>query len=1030
MVASLFSPLNIFILGLGGGFLIPLLSKIGKPWLTTGFFAALAGITIISGVSFVGLLQGGEPIEVRTAGMLPPVSINLHFGLWEGFFTFSVNVVAFFGALHLWNYLRGNYAASLLYLILVMGINGMVMTSDMFNLFVFLEIVSIATYGLFGLSREPAALAAAFKYIMATVIASSLLLLGTVLLYYSTGTLNIGAIIAVRSELSGLVSLTALLMILACLILELKSFPANGWGLDVYETAPTGVAAMVSVGVSSGIFFSLYKLLALFEAQLGIIAISGGVTFLFANLIGLSQTKVRRMLGYSSIAQMGLLVLALALLRQSGADASIPLVIGGLFINHLFAKAGLFWFAGVLKNNDVNARLGLSKHPLLITVFGVLAAAISGLPPFPGFWAKWELIMQLISSDKVYWGVIVLLGSLLEIAYIFRWFSKAVHPTEDSKEPQPGFAILLPVLAMALLLVASGCVAAYISGAASLWLFAPLAAGTVMFLLDVLPGRAKCIIMLTAVLLIGGWMAESTTGIAGLFAALLLAGSLVIASAGLYRSDTRPGFYPLLTILLLSIPAMLRSSTTLEFFYNWEIITLSSCFLIARGPKGYAHLLSFLLFSMGSAFLILVGFAKIAALTGSTDLSAFRTSGPDASFAFVLVALGFLIKSGVAGVHVWLPGSYAEAEDDFTAMLSAVVSKVAIFGLLVGTFVAIRSDLEIELAHTMAWIGMLTIVAGALMALQQNDCKRLLAYSSMSQIGYIIVATALMSHLGWVTALYLVANHLMVKGILFLALAGIILRTGARSFSEMGGLARMMPLTFASVLVAIISMSGLPPLMGFGGKWLLLNAMAEKGWYGLALAGLAATFLGFLYMIRLVYALFLSPAPAKQARTGELPPQLLIPQFILIGAIFLLSFYPKLLIDPISAAIDPYFASTLVWEGMSLKTIYNYWDPTPVVIIVIIVAAILFGLFWATYRTHYDKSIAIPRFARFFFFYRLMLRRMVPPVANLFWSGVSDGVGNIAASLRKLYTGNGQTYAMYVLCYFLALYFAATSLSS
>lgn len=1030
MVTSLSSPLNIFILGLGGGFLIPLLSKVGKPWLTAGFFAPLAGITIISGISFIGLLQGGEPIEVLTAGMLPPVSINLHFGLWEGLFTFSINIVALFGALHLWNYLRGNYAASLLYLILVMGINGMVMTSDMFNLFVFLEIVSIATYGLLGLSRDPAALSAAFKYIMATVIASSLLLLGTVLLYYSTGTLSIDAIIAVRNELSGPVSTTALLMILGCLILELKPFPANGWGLDVYETAPTGVAAMVSVGVSAGVFFSLYKLLALFEAQLGIIAISGAITFLFANLIGLSQTKVRRMLGYSSIAQMGLLVLALALLRQSGADASIPLVIGGLFINHLFAKAGLFWLVGVLKNDDVGTRPSLSRHPLLITVFGVLAAAISGLPPFPAFWAKWELIMQLMSANKPYWSALILLGSLFEIAYIFRWFTQAVHPAEKTQEPRPSQALFLPVFAMALLLAASGWFAAYFSGAASPWLFTPLAVGSLMFLLDKLPGRIKCIVMLIAVLLIGGWMAKSTTGIAGLFATLLLAGSLVIASGGLYRSDRRPGFYPLLSILLLSIPALLRSTTTLEFFFSWEIITLSSFFLIARGPKGYAHLLSFLLFSMASAFLILAGFAKIAALTGSIDLSAFKISGPDASLAFILLALGFLIKAGAAGVHVWLLGAYAEAEDDFTAMLSAVVSKIAIYGLLVGTFVAIRSDLDIELAHTLAWIGMMTIVAGALMALQQNDCKRLLACSSMSQIGYIIVATALMSHLGWVTALYLVANHLMVKGILFLALAGIILRTGARSFSEIGGLARMMPLTFASVLVAIVSMSGLPPLMGFGRKWLLLNAMAEKGWYGLALAGLAATFLGFLYMIRLVYALFLSPAPAKQAKTGEIPPQLLVPQFILIGAIFVLSFYPKLLIDPVSAAIDPYFASTLVWEGMSLKTIYSYWDPTPVVIIVMIVTAILFGLFWVTYRRHYDKSIAIPMFSRFFFFYRLMLRRLVPPVAYLFWSGVSGGALSTSASLRKLYTGNGQTYAIYVLCYFLALYFAATGLSS
>ena len=127
---------------------------------------------------------------------------------------------------------------------------------------------------------------------------------------------------------------------------------------------------------------------------------------------------------------------------------------------------------------------------------------------------------------------------------------------------------------------------------------------------------------------------------------------------------------------------------------------------------------------------------------------------------------------------------------------------------------------------------MLTTLAGAMMAVRQDDVKRMLAYSSMSQLGYIVTAIALLSHLGWVTALYLVANHLMVKGILFLTAAAIILRTGTRAFADLGGLAAIMPYTFAAAAVAIVAMSGLPPLAGFGGKWLLLNAMMEKGWYG------------------------------------------------------------------------------------------------------------------------------------------------------------------------------------------------------
>ena len=239
MVTAILQPLTIFLLGLGGGFLIPLVYRVAKPLPAIVFLVALSGMTLISGFQLWRLMNGEPTIEIYTAGALPPFSINLRFGLWEGFFAFSVNVAAMIGVWQLWERLRGSYAALLLYLILVMGINGMVMTRDLFNQFVFLEIVSIATYGLLGMERGGAMLSASFKYIMATVLASSAFLLGAVLLYHVTGTLNIDDMIEHRTLITGPIGTTALLLVLSGLILELKPFPANGWGLDVYETAPS-----------------------------------------------------------------------------------------------------------------------------------------------------------------------------------------------------------------------------------------------------------------------------------------------------------------------------------------------------------------------------------------------------------------------------------------------------------------------------------------------------------------------------------------------------------------------------------------------------------------------------------------------------------------------------------------------------------------------------------------------------------------------------------------------------------------------
>jgi formate hydrogenlyase subunit 3/multisubunit Na+/H+ antiporter MnhD subunit len=301
MVASLLHPLNIFIMGLGAGFLIPLFDRLGKSWVTAVFILALAIMTLISGYAVLALLQGAAPIEILTGGTNPPYAINLRMGLAESFFAFCVNLVALLGATYI---ARERYSVLLLSLLLVMGIQGMVMTRDLFNLFVFLEIVSIATYGLLGLRDSSAALSATFKFLMATVLASTFFLIGTVLLYAATGILNIDDLIASRDAISGPIGFAALMFLLACLLLELKPFPANGWGLDVYETARSDIAAMISGGVSAGAFYALLKLLPLFDDQLEIIAVFGAVTFVFSNLIGLRQTKAQRLLAIPRLVRL------------------------------------------------------------------------------------------------------------------------------------------------------------------------------------------------------------------------------------------------------------------------------------------------------------------------------------------------------------------------------------------------------------------------------------------------------------------------------------------------------------------------------------------------------------------------------------------------------------------------------------------------------------------------------------------------------------------------------------------------------
>lgn len=1039
MVESLFQPLSIFVLALGAGFLIPLFHRANQGTAALVFMGSLAGMTLIAAYNLMHLINGAPVIQIETAGISPPFSINLRFGLLEGGVALAVNLAALLGAWHIIAILKRSSAPMLLFLIMTMGINGMIMTRDLFNLFIFVEITSIASYSLISLEDKGAVLSAGFKYMIATSLASAFLLLGTIMLYYMTGTLNIDQLIERKELIAGPIGITASLMLLTSLLIELKPYPANGWGLDVYESTNSGIAAQISVGTSAGILFALYKLLPLMAAYSTTIAVIAGLTFLISNLIGLKQDNAKRLLGYSSIGQIGLIAFALTAL-PTGYNTLLMTVAGGLFINHLLAKAGLFWLAGLIDKEKTTEWSVLASRPLLLVLFGILLAALIGLPPFPGFWAKWSLIMQLSSTHQYVWIGIVLLGSLLEATYLFRWFTLARQPAVEKTTVSLSPVQLAPIAIFALLLIAVGYGMAVPSTKQANIFFLPLIASAGLWLLDGLPSRLKSLLMLVVVAAGGIWLTHGLQGLNQLFGVLLLGGGVLISVATLYRNDQRRGFYPLLAMLLLSLAALLRATTSLEFFFSWEVMTLSSYLLLTLGREGLKPSLTYLIFSLGSAYFILAGFGLAYASTGSIELAALGSAGAAKAWIFSLLAIGFVIKTGGFGVHVWLPSAYSEADDDFSALLSSVVSKAGVFGLVVvAGQLGVSSQIGLDPGYVLGWIGMLTATFGALMAVFQEDLKKTLAYSSMSQVGYIVAGIALMSHLGWVSALYITVNHFLFKGILFLSAAGVILRTGERMMYKMGGLIKNMPITFLLVMIAIIAMSGVPPLTGFGGKWMLFNAMMDKGWYLLAAVAFFSSAVAFLYMYRILHTVFLGQRKLEHRELREAPWFLLVPQFVLVAAIMVLSFYPKLLIDPLSAAIAPSVAGSLVWEGNAMITHLGYWDAPMIMLIIagvwvvpliiLLLASMTlkiqkveqFNIVYAAERPHRPEDT---HFAwNFFAHYDRALGFLVRPRATAFWTGVAEWSNFAGSGMRLFYTGNGQTYALFILIYFLAIYF-------
>jgi formate hydrogenlyase subunit 3/multisubunit Na+/H+ antiporter MnhD subunit len=436
------------------------------------------------------------------------------------------------------------------------------------------------------------------------------------------------------------------------------------------------------------------------------------------------------------------------------------------------------------------------------------------------------------------------------------------------------------------------------------------------------------------------------------------------------------------------------------------------------------------------------GLALAVSATGADSLAIAAASEavPPAiqGLVILLLTLGFLVKIGALGVHIWLPGAYAEAEDTASGMLSAVLSKAGVFGLFAFALLFAGGQTSlIDLPLLLRWLGAATALIGSLLAVFQEDIKRLLAYSSMGQLGYIVMGFGLMSGLGWTTGLYLTVLHLMFKGILFLAAAGVIYRTGTRSMYRMGGLIKKMPFSFVTVLIAIIAVSGVPPLAGFGGKWLLYTSLMESGSYVLTGVAFFSGTLAFLYLFRLIHAVFLGQLKVEHREVKEAPAILLLPQLLFMLAIMAVSSFPRLLMEPAQAAAGAAFPAALEWEGFTAVSSLGYFNGPAVMTVTMVVFALIliwllavqrrpqsvkqFNIVFAAERPHRPET---SHFAHNFFApYKKALGFLTEPLATRIWGGITEAVASLGGALRRIYTGNGQTYALHILLFVGVLYF-------
>ena len=606
------SALYLIVAGLGGAFALGLIPEKSKSLAYLATLLILAFMALVAISWTVALALGYvQPADIITAGTPPPFAINLRVGLAESAVLSVITTTGFFSALVMRSALTQQPRRALaVYLVLIMALGGLVMTRDVFNLFVFIELIVIASAGLVLLSEDPRAVAAGFKYLIVSQVVSILLLIGIIFVYHANGSLNIDDIAATPLGFTG--ASLAIFLVLIALMLEIKPFPANGWALDIYEAAHPGFAALFSAAAGTASLFAADKLFAVAGPEWLVVATGVGlVTFLAANVLALSQTNDRRLLGYSSVGQIGL-VLAIIGQRDVLGDAYLY-VAGGILITHAVAKAGLFWLSGCVKTRNILDWAALRRMPVLIVAFATFIAMLIGLPPFPSFYAKWDLAHALVSGDRLWILGLILIGTLIEAGYMFRWFGYALKRdyADDVRllaAPPKGIAIGSAMIAG----WALGYVWGAVGGNVNILTLVPVLFALAFLLLDHLPARLKNVFAIAGLCVWFYIRMPAYDPMQMLFAVIMLLGGAVIFIASFTETGKRMGFYAPAMLMYAGMALLIEAKTSFGFFTAWEVLTIGSYFLILRGKLSEPHALSYILFSLGGAFAILFGFALAA----------------------------------------------------------------------------------------------------------------------------------------------------------------------------------------------------------------------------------------------------------------------------------------------------------------------------------------------------------------------------------------------------------------------------------
>jgi len=446
-----------------------------------------------------------------------------------------------------------------------------------------------------------------------------------------------------------------------------------------------------------------------------------------------------------------------------------------------------------------------------------------------------------------------------------------------------------------------------------------------------------------------------------------------------YAHDKVAKFFPVLLLCVASMTGVLVCTDFLFFLIFWESMTLTSYFLVTFESENAASQragLKYFIITHGATLCMAAAALLLWRTSGSFSfdairqtLSAMLTARPFLANAIIfLFFLGFATKAGLLPMGDWLPDAHPVAPSGMSATLSGALVKLGIYGLvrLFCSFVVVSPSLKVW-GIILALAGTGSLFVGTLTALQQTDTKRLMAFHTIGQIGYIclglgvgaycLVMYPALATIALAGAIFHAVNHACFKSCLFLDAGSVLYRTGERDMDKLGGLAAFMPYTTGTAAIASLSIAGVPPLNGFASKWLivagcLLAGMRFPLFFVLGLIALFISLATLASFLKVLASVFLGRADESPG-IKEVPISMIVPQVVLAALCVLLGIFPQFALRFVGHAIEGLTATPItglnasrMWGGLFLidGSPVAFWSPLAVLTILAVLALLSYGI--------------------------------------------------------------------------------------